>query len=161
MNWLIALLILVLLSACSFKDTNTMIAQSNTDRFIAFTQGMNNAGTEGARVAIAMAFAGGMGMQSFYRPETAKDYANAFLPYVSLLTPLLWSLQGDDSRAITAGRDVYMNSSRADTRNPYQSVVQDYLLNGQASTVAGQVDFPVDNSLEMVEPAPTPDPELL
>jgi len=88
---LVALLVLaVTLSGClglgnDFSSTNEMIAAANTDRFRAFSAGMIGCGEdEACKVGLAMAFAGGMGQQDFFRPETVRDYAQAFLPYATL-----------------------------------------------------------------------------
>jgi len=85
-----SLVLIALLAGCAVHEkTNALIAQSNTDRFTAFTQGMNSATTEGARIAISMAFASGMGMQSFYKEDSVADYMRAGLPYANLLMPLI------------------------------------------------------------------------
>ncbi len=145
MRYLIWVIALVLVAGCSFKETNELIARENTDRFAAFTYGMAEADSEGARIAIAMAFAGGMGMQKYYRQETAKDYANAFMPYVSLLAPYIWGTSGDDSQAMSAGRDLYVGSVRSDATVAVDSAVQEYLVSGDGASVqSNDQEMPVE-----------------
>jgi hypothetical protein len=130
---------LLTLGGCaSHKETNLLIAQANTDRYIAFTEGMNGATTEGARIAIAMSYASGMGMQEFFRPETAKDYMVAGIPYISLAMGLFSGQIGDrtSSPSIEAGRDVFIESSKADSTSLYGSSTTD-LLNSISYDTSG------------------------
>jgi hypothetical protein len=121
--------LLVLGGCASHEETNMLIAQANTDRYTAFTKGMNSATTEGARIAIAMSYASGMGMQEFFRPETARDYMVAGIPYISLAMGLFSGQIGDrsDSPTIEAGRDVFIESSKADNTSLYGSSTTDLL----------------------------------
>lgn len=114
---LLVSLMTVALCSCSMKETNELIAQANADRFTAFTTGMNEATSEGARIAMAMAFAGGMGMQEFYRPETGSDYLRAGLPWATLAFGF-WANGGTGDKQdmkIQAGRDVLFQSSKQDS----------------------------------------------
>jgi len=66
-------------------ETNKMIAQANTDRFKAFSEGMSACGNNAAcQVGLAMGFSGNLGQQAFYKPETTTDLLHAFLPYATL-----------------------------------------------------------------------------
>ncbi len=158
MKYLMWIVILVTLTGCSFKEHNELIARSNTDRFIAFSEGIIAAPTDGARIAIAMAFAANLGAQRYERPETVKDYANAFMPYVSLLAPFIWAGEGDDTTAMSAGRDLYVGSIRSDTTWAYDSAIQEYLVNGQGNAIASNdqedTDITTDDHSEGAVEAP-------
>lgn len=127
MKTLIAIMLSIfLLSGCAdFSEQNAMIAESNTNKFIAFTEAMNSAAqTEdsGDDVAIAMAFASGMGDHDFFRPETALDWMNWFSNFAgSVVIPGLntyYQFNSNSKKAsVTAGRDVYIQSSRSSEGN--------------------------------------------
>jgi hypothetical protein len=148
-----ALLILILLTGCATQhDTNVMIAQSNTDRFIAFTTGMNSATSEGARIAISMAFAGGMGMQKFYRERDGVDFMQAALPYATLFMPLAYGQRRhSDGGSMAAGRDIYIESSHE--HSAYDSAVRDYFATQYSGITSTE---PVDNSIMETLPEEEP-----
>jgi hypothetical protein len=85
---------LLFLSGCSglswsptekFTETNQMIADSNNNRLKYFADGMAACMDNAAcQVALSMAFAGNLGQQQFFKPETAKDYLIAAMPYATL-----------------------------------------------------------------------------
>jgi hypothetical protein len=110
---IVVFLCLVFLSGCGFKDYNSVVATQNANRFKAFTEGLNASKSEGARIAMAMAFASNMGQEQLARPETARDYIRTLAPFV---TPLysMFSSRKQSSSSVNAGRDVYMNSTRSD-----------------------------------------------
>jgi hypothetical protein len=102
------------LYGCGYKEFNSTIAQQNTERFKAFTEGMTKSDNPGAQVGIAMAFASGMGQTPLAKPETARDYLKTFLPYISTFYTMFGHSDKQES-SISAGRDVYMSSTRSDT----------------------------------------------
>ena len=81
------LVMAVSLSGCifsmpeKFTEANAQIAASNDTRLAIFGSCGDNAACQ---VAVSMAFAGNMGQQQFFRPETARDYLQAFMPYATL-----------------------------------------------------------------------------
>ncbi len=140
MKYLMWIVILVTLTGCSFKEHNELIARSNTDRFVAFSEGINAAPTDGARIAIAMAFAANLGAQRYERPETVKDYANAFMPYVSFLAPFVWGNAGDDTQSVEVGGDYYVGSFRNDATSVHDSAVQNYTIKDSINTSVASND---------------------
>ena len=119
---LVSLVTLLAISGCSFKETNALIATANTARYEAFVDGMNAAESEGARIAISMAYASNMGMQDFYRPESPLDYMKGALPYFSMGMSFWGGGERTDSPSIKAGRDVFIDSSKSDTSSMINSV---------------------------------------
>lgn len=116
------------LTSCGFKEVNDQIAKSNVSREKAFQTAMVAAAkTESPSddIAIAMAYASNMGQQAFIKPETFLDYANGFLPYANLAY-VWWGGGSRKKSSNTAGRDIYINSSRG------ESWVD--LMNGSGST---------------------------
>jgi hypothetical protein len=107
--------LMILLSACSYKEHNDTIARMNTERFQAFTTGMNGATTEGARIAMAMAFASGMGQQSLVTPETLKDYMVVGIPYARLAYD--WFGTSREENSFKAGGDIYYGSTKSNSDN--------------------------------------------
>ena len=78
-----SLLLLLGLTGCieltgSISETNKQIATSNENNFKAFSAAMAACnGEQGCLVGVAMGFAGGLGRQSFYRPDTVLDWIRA------------------------------------------------------------------------------------
>ena len=131
------ILVMLLLSGCgAHEKTNNLIAQANTDRFKAFTKGMNASTSEGARIAMAMAFAGNMGQQNFYKEDSALDWVLGVGRIVTPLVPLFWNGGDDTTQGITAGRDVFFQSTRADSDWNYQSAASELMVgdNGWAGS---------------------------
>lgn len=97
-NLLLLAVSMFLLSGCGIggfsltndmSNVNQMIADSNDNRFKAFAEGMSKCNDNAAcQVGLSMAFAGGLGKQEFYKPETTADLLRAFVPYASLLTDI-------------------------------------------------------------------------
>lgn len=110
MNMLLAMLLPALLSACAGVDTtNQLIADSNSQRLSAYADGMAGCGDNAAcQVGLTAAFAGGLGQQQFFRPDTAVDYLRAGLPYaeLGLRAYSIWGAAGGTSgdRAATIVR---------------------------------------------------------
>ena len=98
--------------AKSQEGVNHLIAEQNKATQMHMTTALANARTSEAVVAMSILFAVNAGQQKFYRDDTALDYFRAFTPWVSLLLPLAYtSHNNNDSRAMSAGRDIYINSS--------------------------------------------------
>ena len=134
---IVVLLALLLLGGCAFKGTNDLIKARDTERFQAFATGMNKSKTEGERIALSMAFASGMGLTPFYRPETAKDYLLALSPYVQLL---LGGTGSNDKSRIKAGRDVYVDSTNGQMN--WGSNVTD---------ISGEVEYEYDYTYDLFQ----------
>jgi len=127
-------IIIFFLSGCAAQEgVNNLIADSNSRRYEAFTKGMVSAQTEGARIAIAMGFAGGLGQQTFFRERDGVDYLNGFLPYFSFAVPFLAGGYREGEQSMAAGRDIYFNSTN--TRNTTSSALQDYFVNGSGHSL--------------------------
>ena len=107
---LLAMLCPMLLTACAGVDTaNQLIADSNSQRLSAYADGMAGCGDNAAcQVGLTAAFAGGLGQQQFFRPDTAVDYLRAGLPYaeIGLRAYSIWGAAGGTSgdRAATIVR---------------------------------------------------------
>jgi len=97
--------VVVGLSGCielvgNVSETNKQIAQSNNSRFTAFAQGMVGCGDDAAcKVGLAMAFAGGMGQQNFYRPDSVLDWVRALNQPLDTL--LRYTQNGDGNGGAT------------------------------------------------------------
>jgi hypothetical protein len=66
-------------------EVNQMIADANTNRFKAFSEGMAACNDNAAcQVGLAMGFSANLGQQAFFKPETTSDLLHAFLPYATL-----------------------------------------------------------------------------
>ena len=110
MNMLLAMILPALLTACAgVETTNQLIADSNGQRLAAYADGMAGCGDNAAcQVGLSMAFAGGLGQQQFFRPDTAVDYLRAGLPYaeLGLRAYSIWGASGGTSgdRAATIVR---------------------------------------------------------
>ncbi len=132
---------LVTLSGCAdFSEQNAMIAEGNTNKFVAFSDAMIRAAeTEdsGDDIAIAMAFASGIGDHEFFRPETALDWMNWFSNFAgSVVLPGLNTYYQFNSNSkkssVNAGRDVYIQSSRISEGNDIMN--RDGTINIDGST---------------------------
>ncbi len=137
MKTVIAVAILAMLFGCSHKDYNTMVMAQNNERLQAYGKAMSIQTTEGGRLAIALTYALGVGRQQLSRDETALDYMKAFVPYANMLMPFAYGAwNGDENRSsMSAGRDIYVNSTRADSSWLYHSSSQEYTLaNGSSAT---------------------------
>lgn len=76
---------LLALSGCDVDEANKLIATTNAERVEAFANGLVACGDNAAcQVAVSMAFAGGLGQQQLFRPDTIVDYLRAGLPYGDL-----------------------------------------------------------------------------
>jgi len=134
---IVCIVVLLFLSACAHNEYNAAVAKYEQTRMKAYGDAMAKQSTETGRMAVAMAFAYGMGKGKFQREDTVLDYATAFLPYANLLLPLAYGGgyfkygNGD----IEAGGDIYMNSARADSRYLNNSVLQEYGISGQGNWV--------------------------
>lgn len=116
-KYIVPLMVPLLMTGCAQSDVNALIAAANVNSREAFAAAMVKAAeTESPAddIAIAMAYAGGMGQQEFHRERDGVDYLNAFLPYFGFLTPWLQGNGGGgEKRDIEAGRDVYIDSTRS------------------------------------------------
>jgi len=137
----------LLLAGCAqHREVNQLISDSNTARYGAFTSGMNSANTEGARIAIAMAFAANMGILNYYREDSYIDWLRAA---DGILNPwaMLWlgNDNGDsDSQAMTAGRDIYFHSSNQ--HDAWSSATQDLFTVGDGSYIVSPDVVEGDNN---------------
>jgi len=105
-------IVIFLFTGCATQhETNTLIADSNVRRYESFAKSMVEAQTEGARIAIAMGFAGGLGQQEFHRERDGVDYLSALLPYITLALPFAYSGSGYAGGELSAGRDIYLEST--------------------------------------------------
>jgi hypothetical protein len=134
--------LLFLTNGCGFKDYNKAISTQNTQRFTAFTKGMNSANSEGARVAIAMGFASNMGVAPLARPETAKDYIRTIAPFI---TPFYTLFHKKEETSMKAGRDMYINSTRSDTTT--SSAITDTLGSGHEIGVGFTPDYSTESTV--------------
>lgn len=150
------ILVMLLLSGCgAHEKTNNLIAQANTDRFKAFTKGMNASTSEGARIAMAMAFAGNMGQQNFYKEDSALDWVLGVGRIVTPLVPLFWQSGDSSSQGITAGRDVFFQSTRADSHWNYQSATNEYLLGDNNWNGSNDAEVPLESDHSVSESTST------
>jgi len=88
---LLILSAVVMLSGCistaqfspveKFDQENQSIMQMNNDRFKAYADGIAACQSEGCRIAIAMAYAGNLGQQQLFKPQTWLEYLGLLLPY--------------------------------------------------------------------------------
>lgn len=87
MRILLPLFLALMLSSCAGVDqTNQLIADGNAQRLQAYADGMAGCGDNAAcQVGLTAAFAGGLGQQQFFKPDTAVDYLRAGLPYADIL----------------------------------------------------------------------------
>jgi hypothetical protein len=83
---LVMLLPPLLLSGCAdFSTVNTAIMDNNRMTREAFARGMAECGDNAAcQVGVTAAYFSNAGQQELFRPETAKDYLQAGLPYANL-----------------------------------------------------------------------------
>jgi len=134
-------LAVLLLSGCSHKEYNAFVSEQNNSRMEAYGKAMSLQTTEGGRLAVALTYALGVGQQQLARNETALDYMKAFVPYANMIMPLAYGAWGGDetTSSMSAGRDIYLNSTRSDTSWMYQSSGQEYTFdNGSSATSNGQ-----------------------
>jgi hypothetical protein len=88
----------------SIDTTNQMIVESNKDRLTNYGQAMAACGDNAAcQVGVSLAFAGNMGQQSLYRPETALDYVRELRGWIAPLS-VFWGGSGDGSRGANVVR---------------------------------------------------------
>lgn len=131
----LALALLITLSSCGFKEHNQLIADSNNTRLAAYGDAMAKQTSEGGRMAVALMYATGAGMQNFVRPETVLDYANGLLPYANLF--MQWYGWGNTKNSPTyhvegANNSMYVTneseSRNTNTRNDnaYNTHTEDY-----------------------------------
>lgn len=88
MKKLLLLLALCLsFSGCARQgDVNQHIADSNKNRFEAFSAGMAGCKENAAcQVGLSMAFAANLGAQNFYKEETYSEMLGGVVPWASLL----------------------------------------------------------------------------
>jgi len=111
------LIFILLLTSCSQKDVNSRIALQNQQSQQYMVKALSEAKTSEAVVAISILFAVGAGQQKFYRNDTVLDYINGLAPWVSMgLSAYGQHKSGSrSSQAISAGRDVILNSPNTDT----------------------------------------------
>ena len=111
-TWLALIVILILVSSCSFGDYNKMVMQENATLLAAYGDAMAKQNSEGGRLAIALMFATGAGRQSLARPETAATYLplinSAVLPWIALFHH---GSDDDVNQSYAAGRDIYFQST--------------------------------------------------
>ena len=95
---------LLYLTGCSFTGpssidtTNQMIVQMNENRLVNYSDAMANCGDNAAcQVGVSMAFAGNLGQQQLFRPETPLDYLRE-LRWIAPMAMSLWSGSGDGDR---------------------------------------------------------------
>lgn len=125
---LMSLMTLLSVTGCSYKETNEMIATANTEKFIAFSTAMNSATTEGARIAISMAYAGQLGDQKLFKPQSALEYMRASVPWARLMIDF-WGDYGNEENQgysnLGAGRDIYIGSGKRDVTHTTTSIDYD------------------------------------
>ena len=117
LSFLSVSLVLVLCAACSYDKYNALVLEQNAQLMRAYGDAMAKQTTEGGRIAIAIMFATGAGRQALARPETVKDY---LVPVATVLNPWLpiifgggWADENNGGN-MSAGRDIYVNATRAD-----------------------------------------------
>ncbi|HAR38849.1 MAG TPA: hypothetical protein DCS09_09925 [Porphyromonadaceae bacterium] len=91
-----------------YSEVNTLIAEANTDRLKEFGVAMAGCGDNAAcQVAVGMAFAGNMGQQGYFKPESTSDFIRALLPAGGLVLDFtrLWraGTSGDSSGFVVTG----------------------------------------------------------
>ncbi len=107
-----AIIVFFFLSGCAHDKYNDRVAATNASMFEAYGQAMALQKTEGGRLALAIAFSTGAGRAQFQREDTVLDWTQGLLPFAALAVPFLWDADQSDTRAITAGGDIFMNSSQ-------------------------------------------------
>jgi len=106
------IVIFMLASGCAHKEYNDRVAASNASMFEAYGNAMSLQSTEGGRLALAIAYSTGAGRAQFQREDTVLDWTQGLLPFAALAVPFLWDADQSDTRAITAGGDIFMSSSQ-------------------------------------------------
>ena len=124
-------LISLFLGGCAHKDTNRMILENNASQTKAMYEALSNAQTSEAVLAISILAATGTNQQHIFRDETFLDYLKVGLPFIQYTLPY-WGSGSHFSGGIEAGRDVYVESIRADSKTLLQSTEQNYLSGGSA-----------------------------
>jgi len=67
------------------SSANAIIAQANSDKYKAFTEGMVACKEDSAcKVGVSMGFAGNLGNQQFFKPETTLDLLRGIVPLAQL-----------------------------------------------------------------------------
>ena len=128
------ILSMLLLSSCAFNEqanVNKMIAQSNSDRYTSFVNGMNAATSSEARIAIAMGFSN-PNDQKFYRETTVLDYVKGVGSLVNPWMPYFFSGNSEDTQSMSAGRDIIYQGVRADSTWQSNSMSQEYTADGSS-----------------------------
>ena len=124
-------LIALFLGGCAHKDTNRIIMENNANQTKAMYEALSNAQTSEAVIAISILAATGTNQQHIFRDETFLDYLKVGLPFVQYTLPY-WGSGSHFAGGIEAGRDVYVESIRADSKTLLQSTEQHYLSGGNA-----------------------------
>ena len=95
----------LLLVGCSFTGpssidtTNQMISEVNENRLVNYGEALANCGENAAcQVGVSLAFAGNLGQQQFFRPETALDYVREFRGWAPIAIALGLGGSGDGDR---------------------------------------------------------------
>lgn len=125
-------MILLITSGCAndMSSVNALIAQSNAERPKAFASAMAACkGEQGCLVGVSMAYAGNIGQQAYFKPETAKDYLEAGLPYAGILSQMYMIGKGRSGGSNTGGitivgdHNVLMDMNNEKTATDNSSIV--------------------------------------
>lgn len=108
-GWMLLAVLAMSMSGCAndMSSVNALIAQTNVQRQVAYGAAMKACGENAAcQVGVSMSFAGNMGQQQFFKPETAKDYLEAGLPYVGIVSQMYMVGKGKSGGSNTGGTTV-------------------------------------------------------
>lgn len=87
-----------------FTEENRQISENNTARLIAYANGMATCGDNAAcQVGVSMAFAGNLGQQQLFKPQTWLEYLQLLLPYGDRIIDRLYS-GGSGGQGIVVNR---------------------------------------------------------
>ena len=81
--------------------------------------------------------------------DTVLDYVKAITPIAAMTLPYLFYKQGEESQSMSAGRDIYFQSTRADSHWTSRSAIQEYTIDSGMASSNDQEGFggeePVDS----------------
>ena len=115
MKAILAVFLTVMLSGCistaqfspveKFTEENRQISENNTSRLIAYANGMAACGDNAAcQVGVSMAFAGNLGQQQLFKPQTWLEYLGLLLPYGDRMVDRLYSGGSGSSQGLVINR---------------------------------------------------------
>lgn len=161
---LVGVMLLGILTGCAdFKETNAMIAESNLQSRKAYADALVACQEDqGCKVGVTASYFSNAGQQKFFKPESAKDYLEAGLPYLYTVERVWGSprggsnkggitIVGDDNVVSDVANDTKLDNGSSLVKSMTISKSEEHLVNlgeGQASLDKSQ------RTEVMPEPAP-------